>query len=362
MARKTVLLLGAGASVADVATKSLKSRPPLDRRFFSISTGAVPGDGRIETVRSYMDAAYGIDILAPEHDSLEGVMARIYPDLFNDLLEVDALTAFRALLRLFTDRLATTTNEIRATQKRFLYRMLSRLLSEGCDPAEITIVTFNQDLQVEKVLEHVGEAKRWDAVAARLFSFPEMYSVQAGTWESITGPTGGDQRDLFPRTDAERDCLRVLKLHGSLNWYSTHTSTTPSRTAMFRPTRRLSVTRRRTIAPDMALSRKARTVYTLPVVVPPVTHKSSVLHGALARVWTLAEQRLVEADDLIVFGYSCPPLDFESANLLARAQRQRSDASTLSVIDPAGSVATRYIDLLAPKRMRYYASAQDFLR
>jgi hypothetical protein len=39
-------------------------------------------------------------------------MARLYPDLFNRLLERQALVAFRALLQLFTDRLATTTNSL----------------------------------------------------------------------------------------------------------------------------------------------------------------------------------------------------------------------------------------------------------
>lgn len=203
MARKAVFLLGAGASIADVATKPLKSRPPLDTRFFATSARALPGDARVNTVRNYVAEAYGVDILAPDHDSLEGVMARIYPDLFNDLLRGDALAAFRALLRLFTDRLATTTNDIRATQKRYLYRMLSRLLSDGCDPADITIVTFNQDLQVEKILEHLGEAKRWEAIAPRLFSFPEMYSAESGTWEAVTLPTGTDDADLFPRTGRE---------------------------------------------------------------------------------------------------------------------------------------------------------------
>lgn len=192
--------------------------------------------------------------------------------------------------------------------------MLSRLLANGYTPADITIITFNQDLQAEKVLEHLSVARRWRAIADQLFCFPEMYSVAGGTWEAVTGPTRTTPRsDLFPTSPAGANCLRVLKLHGSLNWYSTHTSSTPSRRAMFRPDRRLSLTRRKTIAPDMTLNRKSRRVYTLPVVVPPVTHKSSVLHNALGPVWTLAERRLATADDDVVFGYSCPPLDFESA-------------------------------------------------
>jgi hypothetical protein len=62
-----------------------------------------------------------------------------------------------------------------------------------------------------------------------------------------------------------------------------------------------------------------------------------------------------------VFGYSCPPLDFESANLLTRAQRKRAPDATLSVIDPNGAIATRYIDLLSPSRLSYYATAHDYL-
>ncbi len=362
MSRKTVLLLGAGATLSDVATRSQKTRPPVDHRFFSVSAAALPNDWRAHFVRNYFDETYGFDIFAPEHDSLEGVMARLYPDLFNSLLERRALDAFRALLQLFTNRLATTTNGLHPTQRRLLYRILRRLLAQGTDPCDITIITFNQDLQVEKTLQHLSQAKQWAPLAQQLFSFPAMYSVADGTWEQITGPTRARRKhDLFPTTAPDGDCLRVLKLHGSLNWYSKHQSQKPSRLAMFNPKRRLSVTRRKTIAPDMTLSGR-RKVYTLPVVVPPVNHKSSVLPAALGPIWTLAERRLVEADDIVVFGYSCPALDFESANLLTRAQRRRDATSTFSVIDPNGAVATRYISLLSPKRLGYYASAHDFLQ
>ena len=362
MPDKFVLLLGAGASVADVATRPLKSRPPLDRGFFRISFSARPNDPRATAVQRYVAENYGVDVTDPVFDSVEGVMARLYPDLFNELLKDDALDAFRALLRLFTARLAETTNDMRATQKRLFYRMLGHLLAIGVDPADITVITFNQDLQAEKTLEHFGAAKRWDSIADRLFCFPALYAIPERTWEAVTGPTGSTSAtDLFPRSSARSDCLQLLKLHGSLNWYSTHTSRAPSRRAMFNQKRRLRVTRRKTIAPDMTLSRPSKTVYTLPVVVPPVTHKSSVLHEALAGIWTLAEERLAEADHVVVFGYSCPALDFESANLMTRAHRKRPESSTLAVIDPDGAVATRYIDLLSPSRLSYFASAHDYL-
>lgn len=357
---RTVLLLGAGASVADVARRSQRARPPLDKGFFQIAASA-GADARVSKVASYLRETYDIDVFSVAEDSLEGVMARLYPDLFNPLLKGKALIAFRALLQLFTDRLARTTNDLRPSRKRLLYRIISRYLAEGADPAEITIITFNQDLQAEKTLELLSETARWGDVASRLFSFPGLYSVAPGTWENITGPTSGREDDLFTTTEPSGGFLRVLKLHGSLNWYSTHVSTKPPRSAMFNPKRRLSVTRRRSISPDMALNRRARTVYTLPVVVPPVTHKSSVLHDSMSDVWTLAEKRLVDAERIVIFGYSCPALDFESSNLLRRAQLLRESDASISVIDPDGGVATRYIKLLGPTRLSYYSTAHDFL-
>lgn len=210
---ETVLLLGAGASVADVATRSLKSRPPLDKNFFQIAASA-RRDPRVFTVASYLRETYDIDILSSTEDSLEGVMARLYPDLFNPLLKDKSLVAFRALLQLFTDRLARTTNGLRATRKRLLYRILSRYLAEGTDPSEITIITFNQDLQVEKTLELLSSTARWGEIGSRLFSFPNLYSVASDTWENVTGPTHGGEDDLFKLGDPDKDCLRVLKLMG----------------------------------------------------------------------------------------------------------------------------------------------------
>ena len=188
MARKVVLLLGAGASVADVATRSLKSRPPLDRGFFRVARST--HKTHVETVARYMRQTYDIDVLDRDTDSLEGVMGLLYPDLFNPSLVDDAVGAFRSLLQVFTARLAATTNDIEATQKRFLYRMLSRLLADGVRPRDITIITFNQDLQVEKILELLSTTKRWEALADDLFCFPGMYS--AGSWKAVTMPQGKD--------------------------------------------------------------------------------------------------------------------------------------------------------------------------
>lgn len=348
-----VLVLGAGATLSDVATRPRKERPPLDRGFFHIARLTDPK--LTQAVAGYMTKTYESNILRPAEDSLEQVMGQIYTDTFNPGLKKEATEAFRCLLRLFTSRIATTTNNIPATTRRNLYRILSQYLRTGCSPEELTIITYNQDLQVEKTLCLMSKAQRWRGQADRIFSFPGCYELGE---REVSSPTRQSNEELFEDVERVDGCIRVLKLHGSLNWYSTHTSKTPSQRAMFNPHRGLSITRRTVIPSDMTISGKRRT-HALPIVVPPVTHKSAVLHSDLRGVWRKAEQSLERADELVIFGYSCPPLDFESANQLRRSERKSH--AKVSVIDPNGAIAARYIELLDPQSLNYFRSAKAYL-
>ncbi len=285
-------------------------------------------------------------------------MSQIYTDLFNPALEPKARSAFRSLLQLFNRRLADTTNNIEATNKRWLYRLLTYYFDRcRVQPEDLTIVTFNQDIQAEKCLYLMSKTQRWWRISKQLFNFPWMYRI--GDHE-VTSPTHRTpDSELFEVSPLIDGTVRVLKLHGSLNWYSKHTSPAPSPDAMFRSDRRLSITRRRIITPTMGYTGGKRRTYTLPVVVPPVTHKSAVLHEAMQAVWREAEEAVRQCDELVIFGYSCPQLDFESSNQLRRAQR--NSKAHISVIDPNGAVAARYIDLLRPEKLSYFPSAGAFL-
>ena len=284
-------------------------------------------------------------------------MGQIYTDTFNPGLEAEATEAFRALLRLFTRRIADTTNKLRPTIRRLLYRILVSYLQNGIRPQDLTIITYNQDLQAEKTLCLMSEAKRWQSTAREIFNFPGCYALGE---RRVTKPTEKAwQRDLFEDSEEVDRCIRVLKLHGSLNWYSSHSSLQPPPEEMFDPTRELRITRRRIIPRDMTISGQQAS-HGLPVVVPPVTHKSAVLHDDLKGLWRLAERALKAADEIVIFGYSCPPLDFESANQLRRASREHKPR--ISVIDPDGQISARYIELLNPERLTYFNSASAFLR
>jgi hypothetical protein len=353
-----VLLIGAGASVSDVSTASLRSRPPLDRGFFGVARRFEPT--LTQSVADYMARTYEVGITRESEDYLERVMAAIYTDVYNPALRDEATLAFHALLKLFTARLAFTTNAIAATTRRHLYRIVTTYLAKRCRPEEITIITFNQDLQVEKMLEHITKAARWAHVAEDVWRFPYCYRL--GDPElGVTRPTSpSSTAATFREAAADGPCIEVLKLHGSLNWYSTHNSSQPTPKAMFNQSRQLRITARVNIPKKMTLT-KQKKLYLLPVIVPPVSHKSAVLHDRLHGVWDLAERRLTAADEIIVFGYSCPPLDFESTNLLRRSQRDEAPARRISIIDPNPDVVSRYTALMTPTRLRYYPAASYFL-
>jgi len=352
MAQRICLVIGAGCTVADTLSLPKKDQPPLDKAFFSLSNKT--NHAAVTKIRSYIEENYGFDILLTVNDSLEAVMAKIYTDIFNPDLRDEAIEVFRTLISLFNRRLADTTNSVPATQGRYLYRIICHYLDTGVEPEAITIITFNQDIQIEKILHKLDQTQRYSE-RGRIFNFPSCYSVD---FVATTFPERS--KDLFTEEHPNLRSIKLLKLHGSLNWYSSHNTTKVSPEAMFEPSRPIRVTCRQTIDPQMR-HRRARSLRTLPVIVPPVTHKSGILHNAIKPLWNMAEKALKTANEVVIFGYSCPAMDFESSNLIQRSLRSGS-YEVLWVIDLDPNVLTRYIELIKPEEITYYPSAQAWLK
>lgn len=214
-------------------------------------------------------------------------------------------------------------------------------------------------MQIEKILHKLDQSKRWGKIG-KIFNFPFCYRLQIKL-ENITSPTKS-KKDLFEVGDTDLGGVKILKLHGSLNWYSTHKSLRVSPKAMFKPNRIIRITTRETIDPDMTLLGAHRTLHTLPVIVPPVTQKSAILHERIRSLWTIAEDELKRASNVVIFGYSCPATDFESSNLIQRSLRINTNYESLSIIDPDPNVLIRYIALIEPRELRYYPRAKCFLQ
>ena len=333
-----------------------RKRPPLDHGFFK--TASRLNYSEFASVRRYLQTTYDIDPTDAVHDSLEGAMAMIYADIHNPQLADNALTAFRSLIRLFNRRVADSTNTSPPTNRSNLYRILCQMLDNNVSPDEICIVTLNQDLHIEKVLMKIQETNRPNR-SGRVFNFPFCYGMD-DAHTRLTRPQG-DNVFQFNPGDPNGSGIRVLKLHGSLNWYSIHNTRDVTKNAILNARRRFRITTRQNIAPDMTVTR-ARTEYTFPLIIPPVTHKAGILHERIQPLWDKAESALRVAKKIVVFGYSCPATDFESANLLRRTIRQNKNLREFHVIDPNAAVFQRYVDLTRVDGMHYFKSASRYLK
>jgi len=355
---RVVIILGAGATLADGLRKPAKRQPPLDRGFFSNTISVPAYSAQLRPVVKYMSEHYGANLRAPEADSLERVMAVLYTDVFGGVLRQEAFVALRTLIRTFLLRLASTTNDIAMTSRCLLYRLIVGFLNQRIAADNITVITFNQDIQAEKALDEIRRKKtRTDQ---SIFAFPGCYNLPRRV--NLTFPSDPRAARFEPREDGATG-IALLKLHGSLNWYSLRNTKNPSRKSLFDPSRSIGITTRKSIETSMMVRVQpgVKKRFTFPIVVPPVVHKSGILPEDLRPVWALAEERLRSADRVVIFGYSCPANDWESANLVSRSLTKNHPLTEMAVIDPDPGVVLRYVRLANLSRVSYYSSAEAYL-
>lgn len=194
MNTKFLVIIGAGSTLSDAIRAPAKRRPPLDRGFFS---SAQPlGYREFGTITKYLKETYDLDPTDNSHDSLEQAMAMIYADIHNPKLEKKAVAVFRSLIMLFNRRIADTNNPLLPTNRSNLYRVIAQMLDNGTAPEEICIITFNQDLHIEKLLDHLQKTGRTKK-HGRIFNFPDCYQLD-GVRKRLSSPSG-DSVEAFSR-------------------------------------------------------------------------------------------------------------------------------------------------------------------
>lgn len=354
--KQLVVVVGAGATLCDAQSKSLKEKPPLDRGFFSVCE-KIGKQEHYPTIKKYLSDFYSIDPSDQIYDSLERVMAVIYADIHSPVLGDRALEAFRSIIRLFNRRIAETTNLMAVTNRGGLYRILAKKLGEGYLPANITIITLNQDIQIEKTLERLEKTKTYSKYGS-LMSFPYCYKILDAAQKLTAAP---DHLPTFEVDQTDQGGIAVLKLHGSLNWFSVHDINEIPRDAVLSQSKTFRITPRSQIPPALRFQSDKNRLYTFPLIVPPVNHKSAIIHDDLRPLWNLAEERLINAAEIVVFGYSCPQTDFESANLLRRATRRANKPEMFSVVDPSHEAFTRYVQVTCLDRLNYFRTCDAFV-
>lgn len=182
-----------------------------------------------------------------------------------------------------------------------------------------TIVTFNYDTLVEAAVQHrqIYEAGLAEPVA----------------WTELTGDVPGWPSGVMRFAATPADTLRLLKLHGSLNWYWSPDDSSG-----------LSVARRplpgtfRASEPYTEHQRRRDVPGRVPFIVPPSATKSGYYQNVIVReMWRQASEALEAAHDVTFIGYSLPETDVTVSSML---RRQLPRGRSVHVVDlyPEGIV------------------------
>jgi hypothetical protein len=202
--------------------------------------------------------------------------------------------------------------------------ILKKLKSNAIPPQEISILTFNYDLATDYALQY--------------------YNL-------------GFDYCLPNSMKSEADRIKLLKLHGSLNWGITkeHENIRPWELQKFLSTKTyLSHNKYALVTPGSDFKTYENDSLNLeykdePVIIPPTWNKSS-FHSDLEKVWTEAANQLEQAENLFIIGFSLPETDIFFRHLYALGTAGNIPFNRFWVFDPdkKGIVKERYENLLGP--------------
>ena len=347
---RTVLIMGAGATRAAKPKAPKETRPPLDSDFFDIAKRSHPDLCR--QVSSALDDLVG-DYAKQLRESLETATTFLYNWALGAPKNSLHHKTFLALLDLLNSVLCRTTEALPLGKNALLHRLIVHEINKVRSPKDLTIITFNYDLVIERVLQEISSSKAHQDT----FSFPGCYRMNQLEKTSLIEITG---ESTFSSEDFEHNGVAVLKLHGSLNWHSKHQSRKPKPETLYTADRPLLVANSPNLPENLTL-KKQKTVYLKPIIVPPMSGKKSVQHVAISDLWKSAATALKKADRIVIAGYSCPPLDFEAHALLGENMRKNS-SKRLYILDQNPEVVPRFMRICGVTHATTYTSISEWIK
>ena len=352
---KAVFVVGAGATFNEAKEAKANDLPPLDKDFFiKYKVNQIVSASKIQ---EYLKSTYNINIYDEEYNSLEKIMVILYSDSFRSH---QSFSQFQSLIRLLNHRLAVSTLNLCPDPKGTFYLIIKEYLKRY-DPNNITFITFNQDIQIEKLLDKLSSDD--DEIKNNLLNFPYCYHLpETIPIKKINSSHKKQKKSYFSKGSIDDEGVKILKLHGSLNWYSLHSRKNPKRTALFNPNRKMYLYTNKSLYPTVIHQGIQRKYQSFPIIIPPVILKSQIFHNNLDIIWKEAEKRLTDATEIVTFGYSFPASDYESTNLFKRALKVNQNDFRLSIIDPDPSVVVKLANIAETGQINWYKSSFQYLK
>lgn len=293
--RKTLVVLGAGASRGASFANGALLPPPVDRDFFQILQ--MSRTGRTEDARALLEHvrdAYG--------PALDIGMETVFSNL-------DAAKTFAQEVKIDPGPTVTWPKKMIGTFRRVLPELLGETIgSAKCEhhlalARQLTtidnVVSLNYDCLIDRAL--------CEAAGSRFAADRGGYGVEVAS--------GGDHWKGTAKGRAPKGSITLLKLHGSLNW-ADNASPLPLRTSIYNK------------VPEG-------------VIQPPLTNKP-VTAEPFRTVWREARRSVRSARRLILIGYSMPIADGLVRSLLWTDLT--SNLAEVIIVEPNAETRARHVE------------------
>jgi hypothetical protein len=317
-----VLLFGAGATRGALRASAVP--PPLDADFFEIA-GQIKGHGTPILARSVL-----------------GDVWRLYGKVSGVGLE----TYYRDIeTRAQISRFAKSANKPKDWQKRKenLEELIRRvIIHTTCKSKSSGHLVPLQSQSHTKILAKLGPKDsvltfNYDLLIEESFQTSGAWTPVGGYGGGVHGVSGGWSKNwLKDRNLTKKDHakVRILKLHGSINW-------TTYKTGHIRLKDRAFVAR----------TRNNSVVFETVSILPPGWNKR-IDRNPYKQLWREARLKLEMCKTIAIVGYSLPEADLLAKALFAEVVRLRAARKhylqELHLADPNEAVKQKFIDVFVP--------------
>lgn len=166
-----------------------------------------------------------------------------------------------------------------------------------------TVISFNYDTVIEKAVEHFGVKDQ----GKQKIPLGDIYQIP------ITHLVSRSHIILW---NPPKNSLKLLKLHGSVNWFYSGCAEFSGEQIFYYPT--YFATKE-----DEEIARKNKKGL-VPLIIPPLLDKGSFyFNSGIKLQWQLAKAALEKADVICAVGYSLPATDLVTSFLLRDALSKR---------------------------------------
>lgn len=338
-----VIVFGAGSTIAEAVSCGIGVRelPPSDTDFFERARRQGHRK-QFALLARYVQEHFGVSLRKRTVPRMEHVFGWVFSHL---LLTEKAEQPARALLTMYRDVIARTTDRWEPDPHGALLPLL-KLVAES--RADATLITFNQDLVIERALESLAQVHRGVWCIRRGYGSIEF--------DSFTSPRKGTP--VFSKS-RRKASIPLLKLHGSLNWLIPVRSKTPR--LQWDVRKKPMCTPRKSVPELFRVRRGERYRPTWPVIVPPIAGKGLLFEGILRGLWQQAAEALSRARSVVLFGYSFPDTDAQ-AEVLFRSSCRKDRLRRVIVVNPDPGVGSTSYEITGAKCLLQYRRVPDMLR